>query len=72
MTAKKIISAARNTALTALATSYLGQSFYRWNFNVEQWGDDGRGAFIWTYMFTFLIYGCGTVLLLSFPEDTKK
>lgn len=69
MTAKKIISAARNTALTALATSYLGQSFYRWDFNPQEWGDDGRGMFIWTYIMAFAIYACGYCMILTVSKE---
>jgi len=40
----------------ALVTTYLSNSFYRWNFNPEQWGDDGRMSAMFIYALFLGIY----------------
>jgi hypothetical protein len=72
MKLNKALGIARNIALTSLVTSYIGQSFYRWNFNPEQWGPDGRGAFMWTYVMVLTIYGFGFIMLTSITKEETQ
>ena len=72
MTAKQIYGFLRRAAIGALFTSYLGRSFYLWNFNITTWNQDDRGFMMFMYFFAFIIYAFALALITAGENDRIK
>ena len=72
MTAKQIYGFLRRAAIGALFTSYLGRSFYLWNFNITTWSQDDRGIVMATYFLAFVVYVFALALITDVENDRIK
>ena len=50
MNSKKVFQVIRKSVIYSLLFSYLSSSFFRWDFNPQNWNYNGRAWFICIYL----------------------